>query len=450
MALASRSLCTLLVLTGFSVFSVLPALAQDAEQSKPTRPVTADDLGHHWLASTELAAELTVGNARERVTGRASLYLVASHKLMQQGYVTVHGFNILFTGVSQKLLAPAVDEKKPLGMLGFAVTAGKPQQLKYNPRTGRVAGELRMFADASFLAAYARPAEDGKGDLFLTPTIPVTATVDLTLEKPISLQIIEVQQMSATLDVKLDSGEFTYERLKVPPLRLRLLERIPIRLDIFPDRWFEVAQSLCVQPVNILRSFWDGWWWFGTIVYQWSGTGLAFGEPGARTQWAKADVVLDIRPWKTVYSNDYWVVDSGDANGLRAKVDDDDCVEVFFPNDFDPPSMWGGGATWGSGTASAQVISSDGNARGGVDFTHLAHELGHVLGLLHPGSAATASAVAASTGTLLCPSGYLNDNPQINSQENKNLLSNPLLTFAIKFVTPGPDCVDSAGCGACP
>ncbi len=34
--------------------------------------------------------------------------------------------------------------------------------------------------------------------------------------------------------------------------------------------------------------------------------------------------------------------------------------------------MWGGGATWGCGTASAQIISSDANARYGIDLTHLA------------------------------------------------------------------------------
>ncbi len=123
---------------------------------------------------------------------------------------------------------------------------------------------------------------------------------------------------------------------------------------------------------------------------------------------------------------------------------------MFFVHDFDPQDRWGGGATWGSGTASAKIISSDGNARGGVDVTHLAHELGHVLGLRHPGDAATANAQPASTGTLMCPSGYLNDNPQINSQENEDLVSNPLLVFTLKLRSPGPDCVDSADCGACP
>ena len=65
------------------------------------------------------------------------------------------------------------------------------------------------------------------------------------------------------------------------------------------------------------------------------------------------------------------------------------------------------------------MISSDANARNGVDFTHLAHELGHVLGLRHPDAPATASAVPANTGTLMCPSGFNNDNPKVNSKETR-------------------------------
>jgi hypothetical protein len=435
------------------LFSQPAAQAQAVEQTRMPPP-SADDLGHHWLAEGKLAAELSVGDVRERVTGRASLYLVASPKNMERGYVTVRGFNILFTGVNQKLLAPGARIAQPLGLLGFSVASGKPQQLKYDPRTGRVAGELRLYADASFLAAFARREgdgadADGKDDQFLTPTIPVTAAIDLALEKPVSIRGLERQQMPGRLELKLESGEFTYERLKCPPFRLRLLEAVPLKWELYPVIWFEVAQRLCIQPVRLLRITWTGWW-FPTFQIQLTGAGLPFGEPGLRAQWAKADVVFTIRDWKTIWAGNFWELDSGEADALRATVEDDDCIEVFFPYDFDPDSMWGGGATFGSGTATAQVISSDGNARGGVDFTHLAHEFGHVLGLRHPGAVATASAVPASTGTLMCPSGYLNDNPQINSQENKDLLSNPLLTFAIKPIGPGPDCQNSADCGACP
>ncbi len=116
--------------------------------------------------------------------------------------------------------------------------------------------------------------------------------------------------------------------------------------------------------------------------------------------------------------------------------------------------MDGGGSTASGGTESAKVISSDENADFGVDLTHLAHEFGHVLTLKHPGSGfptpAAPHRVDGSTGTLICPSGFNNDNPQRNSQWNKDNAANPLLTFTLKPWTVGVDCNDDTDCGACP
>ena len=111
-------------------------------------------------------------------------------------------------------------------------------------------------------------------------------------------------------------------------------------------------------------------------------------------------------------------------------------------------SKYGGGFTVYSGTASAHIVST------GLftslpnsprlpsyfslsiliffteymiddcykDFTHIAHELGHVLGLPHP------TAGISSTNTLMCPSGYCNDNPQRNSYVSLSL-SLPLSSY---------------------
>lgn len=448
MSLLRTCFVFLLVFSVVTVFRAQTALAQAVDQSKTPLP-TADDLGQHWLSNLEFAAEVAVNSVRERVTGHASLYLLATPKDVEQGHVTVRALNILFTGVNQRLLAPDAQIQKPLGLLGFAVVVGKPQQLKYNPRSGRLTGKLLLYADASFLSAYARQEDDSKDDLFLTPTIPVTATIDLTLERPVSIRSIEPQKLLGRFDLKLESREFTYKQLKVPPLRLQMAEVHQVNWEIYPIIWFEVAQRLCVQPVRLLRTTWTS----GLLPHlqiHMSGAGLAFGEPGARREWVKAGVVFTFLDWKTIGADSFWELASSEAGTLRATVEDDECIEIFFPYVLDPADLWGGGATFGSGTASAQIISSDGNARGGVDFTHLAHELGHVLGLRHPGAATTTSAVPASSGTLMCPSGYLNDNPRINSQQNEDLLSNPLLTFAIKRRLDVPDCSDSADCGSCP
>jgi hypothetical protein len=205
-----------------------------------------------------------------------------------------------------------------------------------------------------------------------------------------------------------------------------------------------VAKRLCVQPVRIGQITAGGF--PPSFSVKFSGAGLEFGKPGAIEQWNKADVVFSWRDWMTIWSPSYMAFSQAESADLRDEVSVDDCVEVFFVDTFTPSVFWGGGATYSSGLASAKVISTDQNAAGGVDLTHLAHELGHVLSLMHPGSG---SVKDASTGTLLCPSGFNNDNPKINSEENKNLVSNPLLVFAIKIRTAGPDCVDSASCGAC-
>ena len=41
----------------------------------------------------------------------------------------------------------------------------------------------------------------------------------------------------------------------------------------------------------------------------------------------------------------------------------------------------------------------------------------------------------------------MNDNPAINSQENKDNISNPLFTFSFEPIDFTHDCADSADCG---
>lgn len=435
-------------LTLFLFLFLVRADAQEAQQTRVAKPgpAGADRSSVIIVANAEVAAMLTVGRTQERVTGRISAHMTSSPESTRAGYMEVAGFNILFTGVSQEMLGQRAGSKNPLGMLGFALQSGERQRLRYDARSGRATGELRMYMDASWLAAFARPEVDGKNDLFLTPTVPVTASVVIDLGKAVPEESPELRRAPGSLDVQLAAKEARFERDKIaiPAFNLRFIKPAIFDWELAPVFFFEVAQRLCVQPVRLLRIKWL------PIVIQYSGSGLAFGEPGARTQWRKVDVTFDIRDWWTIYAPSHWELAEAEANDLRDEVEVDDCIEVFFVNSLDPDSLWGGGATFGSGTASSQVISSDDNARHGIDLTHLAHELGHVLGLRHPDAAATASAVPASTGTLLCPSGFMNDNPRVNSEENGDLLQNPLLTFSVKLISPGSDCLDSADCAACP
>lgn len=424
---------------------------QTPEKLKSAQPHEVKDRGGiHLVASKEVAAAIVVGSAQERITGRVSLHMVMTPEDSKKSQVTIRGLNISFFGVSQKLLAGSTPIQEPLGVLGFAVLPGKTSVLRYDAQKSQLVGELQMYADASFLNAFAEPVGDGKNDLFDTPTVPTTASIRINLEKPLRDLTDEPQRLAAMLDVQLRTKGMRHKKFVFPEFEIKLSENVRLSIDIGSLFLFEVGRQLCVQPVRLLRFQFKGSP-FPVIFAQVTGTGLAFGEPGARRQWGKANVGFHIRDWKTLFSSEeFFVTDEMEMEDLRALVDDDDCIEVFFVDRFSPQDLFGGGVTFGSGTASAKIISSDGNARGGVDLTHLAHELGHVLGLRHPDAAATASAQPANTGTLMCPSGFLNDNPRVNSQGNEDLVSNPLLTFALKLRRSGPDCLNSADCGACP
>ncbi len=263
----------------------------------------------------------------------------------------------------------------------------------------------------------------------------------MALSKPLSLKEsddsrFDKASMSFDLQADFDQVINAYEfELRARPI---------YEFEYVITWYYEVAKRLCVQPVRFSRYVWS---YPYNLAIDYTGAGLGFGQPGADTQWRKADVLFTWRDWKTVYSPSLFFFSTSEAYDVMDTVDDDDCVEVFFVvGDDGMHNNWGGGASFYGGEAYTKIISSDGNVDAGVDFTHLAHELGHSMDLPHPGWSGTVS----STGSLMCPSGFANDNPPINSQQNKDNIANPLFTFALKAISAGPDCNNSADCGACP
>jgi len=141
--------------------------------------------------------------------------------------------------------------------------------------------------------------------------------------------------------------------------------------------------------------------------------------------WDRCCIGLDFLPVVYIYNNDYRILSSAESFSLLSLYDDPDSVEVFFVEVSDPVGMWGGGASFSSGTANAKVITFDTNLP--INLYNLAHELGHSLGLYHP------SWGNSTPGSLMEPSGFCADNPALMSSENCKNASNPLLVFKTPF-----------------
>lgn len=398
------------------------------------------------IANSDIESTLISENSKTNISGRVSMNLKVNETDISKNRITVASLNLAFFRVDQNLLTKEMKPEDKLGVLGFSTTNSKTQYLKINKERNVIEGELIMYMDASILNSL---AVDEKVDLdFIeTPTIPVQGQIQIKLEKQLSPSKNEINQMNGIVQFELKSRPTKINGIDFPSKQLQFTEQF--KFDIADLVVFETVKSLCIQPVFITTFTVNANRW-GTpffTVHQ-TGEGLNFGRPQLEREWRKADVVFNIREPKYIFASQYYISTADEAADLKDLVDDDDCIEVFFVNDFDPVDTFGGGAAWGSGTASAKVVSSDGNARGGVDLTHLAHEFGHVLGIRHPWSPATANASPGSFGTLMCGSGYLNDNPQINSEENKNLVSNPLLVTRFQPRSSlNPDCNNSTDCG---
>lgn len=406
----------------------------------PALTLAAQEYPGHLLVNGDVTAVVDAPDGARHYSGRMNGYLTLRGESMDDG-ASVEALNVALFGVDQETMTGRAVRGKPTGVVGFSASAEgrERQRLRYDPRRRALVGQVRGRVDMAQFYEMTELRIDPEQDTIEIPTMEATLEVQIDVgelgelsrarEKPVEMRMGARMKLAAAASDRLDVRAFD---VSVSSSYLQA------QLVFWP--WIEIGRRLCIQPVRIF-SFFGGF----PVFFHLSGDGLAFGQPGNNTQWAKADVVFTYRDWITLFRSQYSTLTSDEVFDLLDEVNVDDCIEVYFVDRFSPQDMFGGGATAGSGTASAKVVSSDENADFGVDLTHLAHEVGHVLGLPHP--TATNS---SSTNTLMCPSGFNNDNPKRNSQENKNNLSNPLLTFTFKLLTSGPDCNVSADCGPCP
>ncbi len=394
------------------------------------------------IVSDDVQATLVTVDAKQRVSGKLNAHI----RINERNQAKIVSITLALFKVDQTLILmekPKSPQRQNTGVFGFV---GKHNSaIKYDVENGVLAGKVKGQVDVPWFREFSNLKVTPEQHVYPTLTQPASIDFSLTLDKEAMAKAIannasdskKPTRMKGDIQWRLNPG--TTAKLKTRDYRLST-ELIPV--DIVVGFYIEAVRKLCVQPVRIETP--------GTCFSSspsFSGDGLNFGMPGADTQWRKADVIFEVRDWITIQEPQYGTFSMDELTGLLATVDEDDCIEVFFVNEFDPQTLWGGGGTVSSGQASAKIVSSDENADFGVDFTHLAHELGHVMSLMHPGSG---TATDGSTNTLMCPSGFNNDNPQRNSQWNEDTVDNPLFQISFAITGPAPDCQNDADCGACP
>ncbi|MEA2001271.1 MAG: hypothetical protein U9N84_05215 [Actinomycetota bacterium] len=277
----------------------------------------------------------------------------------------------------------------------------------FNPKTNEISAKFEMNLDF--------PAAQRRGEQELDPRNhtpgprPLTANVELRGRFVGDLRAVEYQMQNLELYLKLEVPDQYVEELSVVPVLE--FEFIVVLAWLF----FRPRRQLCLQPVFISPS--------GTTP----STGSDFYPllATANEIWAKCCVQFVAKcPPIYVDEQNYRIATTAEATAFKNEVDVDDAIEVFVVERLDPEDTWGGGATWGSGTAAAKIVTGDNQLP--LNRNHLAHELGHVLGLGHPGDAGD-GLVDGCDGSVMEPSGFFADNPEFQCHDNCNNAVNPLL-----------------------
>ena len=162
-----------------------------------------------------------------------------------------------------------------------------------------------------------------------------------------------------------------------------------------------------------------------------------------------------------VNNNAYRVPDNqSEAIAFMGTVNVTDADEVFVAERMSTSlaCSWGGGACFSGGTASSKIVSCDQQMAvpnpcptactsfcpcgaclsGAINPYHLAHELGHALDLPHPPGSSPASTVTS----IMEPSGFCCDNPNLQSAKNCRNATNPLMFSSLSICSGSPDIND--------
>lgn len=388
------------------------------------------------VRSQTVETSLSVGRTQVPLKGQIQLIIRGTKRGLEQGSVEVEELTFAAFDVNQRLLTNRSPRNKANSVVSFRMQ-GRGIKFRYDANNRSIGGSVPGLVHYAQLTEIFPPRmAQGEDDFDLTSQ-QATMNLNLRLDRGLSGdQSTQVEEVPGSVSMNLRVAKMRDQNIN--EFNMSVTSKIAVQ-----KYWLvanvEIVRRLCVQPVRIRSSAGEA---------SPTGAGLEFGLPAANHEWRKGDVIFEVRPFKEVISASLKVLSESEAGALLSTVNDDDCIEVFFVEKLDPESLWGGGATFGTGYATAQIITSDGMVPAGIDLHHLAHELGHVMNLKHPGHA-TATSPEGSTGTIMCPSGWLHDNPDANSTDNRNNIGNPLFRLSITTRGAVTDCRNNADCGPC-
>jgi hypothetical protein len=253
-------------------------------------------------------------------------------------------------------------------------------------------------------------------DNFLSYTESFSGVIRCRLGARPHMQYKEEQSIGIAMDM-----EMKIAKKAVGAIEYVALKKYEIEASIVWPLYFKKAIN--VQPVFVEYTPDTGCSLGGSVVS--TGGSWDIMKEYAYDIWNRCCLHLNLLPPVYVTNDDWRILSSGEAWALRTSYDHPNAVEVFFTETFDPIGTWGGGATWGSGTANTKIITCDSNLP--INLYNLAHELGHSLNLMHPSSWPWNS----SPGSLMEPSGFCMDNPSLMSKFNCDNISNPLIYYML-------------------
>lgn len=398
-------------------------------------------------------ATVETERGKQRVKGRLVVEASATEAELKEGRLNARRVNLVFYKVNQSAIAGSRGRARVRGALSFQLSSSAQEMpLYYDRESMRIQAILpgvvhyRMIDE---ILGMQPDSQDEQRCEYNSYTQTARIRFQLDLMKPLREESTRKKtKIKCTPEILLEVDELP--EAKISPFRIAMAAKRLRFWWIWLWRW-EIVRSLPIRPVSVKSSDTDA-----------NPTGSAFNAllPFAREEWRKADIVFDVRSFTTVTGAALKVISDGEEDDLYSTVDEDDAIEVFYCEKFSPSDLHGGGVTYSGGTEEACVVTSDENDNG-IDLRHLAHELGHVLTLKHPGAGCPSAGCwhrrDGSYGTLMCPSGFANDNPAVQSEDNAENANNPLLRLSLtRYSDAEPDCEgDAAGggpgdCGDCP